>query len=342
MTTGKRIRHPRGTTRTASSGRVASSAVGLVTATGVACGIAGGAGAGPAVAAPASRTLNYTCSFQSITQHATVTMDADVPGSAVVGKPTRRFTIHAGAPVSAAATSGLKWFGAKTVEGTVDARARVVAPQGHEDVTVPFTVPRTGIPESGPLHVKATGTAPSRTFSRPGKARITVGDLVLHVVPRDANGKVTAGRSDVPCKLDPGQDNVVATFDIAGATTPDDSATPGGNGTTPSGTARPDTPKGAGATADRTPRSTASGTPGSTTGPDSTDGAQGSTHPGQDGTRADGVQEGGIAHGSTTPSPGATTADSHGAWNPVLPAVGALIAGVLAAAAFRFRSRKRR
>lgn len=122
--------------------------------------------------------------------------------------------IHAGAPVSAALTSGLNLIGVKTIEGTVEAEARVDAPQGDGHLILPFQVPRVSGPKSGPFRLKATGTAPSRTFSQPGKAKISVGDLVLHVVPRDASGRVFPRKTDVPCKLNPGQNSVVASFDI--------------------------------------------------------------------------------------------------------------------------------
>ncbi|WP_146074960.1 DUF6801 domain-containing protein [Streptomyces sp. Ru73] len=331
----------------------------MATVAGVAAaagGLVAGPGAGSAAAAPVSRTLNYTCSVQAVSQRAAVTIDADVSRSAVVGKPTRRFAIHATSQVSDAGTTGLNWIGVKTVEGTVDADVRVTAGQDGARLTVPFTVPRTRVPESGPFDVKGTGTAPSRTFHHPGKAEISVGDLVLHVVPRDANGKVNPGRTDVPCTLDPGQNPVLASFDITRAGTPSGSepsgdnggSTGGSGGKAPAGTADPGAgaAKGGGHAEDGKARPAASGPTGSAHDADSAHGAKGSAHRGDNGAESNGTADGSTSH-SGDPSAGpsvstATTADQD-TKTPLLLAAGAAVAGLalLIAAAVRTRSRAR-
>ncbi|MFF3630831.1 DUF6801 domain-containing protein [Streptomyces sp. NPDC002164] len=208
-------------------GPVVRGAWGLVVTAGVLGTSAGVFGVVPAAAEPVSRTLRYTCSVPMADERqGTVKIDSDVPKSATVGMPTPKFVIRAAVPVSAADARELRKAGIKTITGTVDAKVHVTAPGVETDLGVPFQVARTSVPASGPFQVKATGVAPTRTFTRPGGARITVGDLTAHVT---ASGGIVTVKLDLPCGLDPGQNNVVASFDVAGAGTT--------TGPAPSGTA---------------------------------------------------------------------------------------------------------
>ncbi|MEU9761486.1 DUF6801 domain-containing protein [Streptomyces sp. NPDC047985] len=182
-----------------------------------------------------SRTLRYTCSVPMVDERrGTVKIDSDVPKSATVGMPTPKFVIRAAVPVDAADAQELRKAGIKTITGTVDAKVRVTAPGGETDLNVPFQVARTSVPASGPFQVKATGVAPTHTFTRPGGARITVGDLTAHVT---ASGGIVTLELDLPCRLDPGQNNEVASFDVAGAGTTTGPAPSGTADTATSGTA---------------------------------------------------------------------------------------------------------
>ncbi|MFE3740799.1 DUF6801 domain-containing protein [Streptomyces sp. NPDC059134] len=172
-------------------------------------------GAGPASADPVPLKLWYTCSVGVHDRSGTVQIDADVPKSAAVDKPTPQFSIRATVPVSAAETRGLRGAGIKALKGTVKAKVRVTAPGVGTDLGVTFHVASTNVPESGPFSVRTTGVAPKLTFGQPGRAKITVGDLLLHVT---ASGGMTV-QLDVPCKLNTGQDNVVALLDITEAKT---------------------------------------------------------------------------------------------------------------------------
>ncbi|MCX4966869.1 hypothetical protein OHA98_18910 [Streptomyces sp. NBC_00654] len=145
----------------------------------------------------------------------TVRIDSDVPNSAAVGKPTSKFVIHAAVPVNAADAKALRRAGIKIIEGTAETKVRVTAPEGDTNLKVPFHVARTNVPESGPFSVKATGVAPRFTFTRPGRAKITVGDLIMRVT---ASGGMTI-ELDVPCRLNKGQNNTVASLDITGPRT---------------------------------------------------------------------------------------------------------------------------
>ncbi|GGR27571.1 DUF6801 domain-containing protein [Streptomyces netropsis] len=211
---GLRERHR--SSRAVPSGPVARRALGLTMAVGVAGASVGIFGAGPAAADPVSLKLRYVCSLPVIPDRpGTVEVDSDVPKSAAVGKPTPKFAIRAAVPVNAADTEGLHKAGIKTIKGTVEAKVRVTAPEGDTNLRVPFHVARTNVPGSGPFSVKMTGVAPRLTFSQPGRAKITVGDLIMHVT---ASGGMTV-KLNVPCRLDTGQNNVVALLDITGTRT---------------------------------------------------------------------------------------------------------------------------
>lgn len=290
------------TSRAVPSGPVARRAWGLTMAVGVAGASVGVFGAGPAAADPVSLKLRYICSVVH-DRPGTVQIDSDVPKSAVVGKPTPTFVIRAAVPVNAADTRGLRKARITTIEGTVEAKVRVTAPEGGTNLVVPFRVARTSVPASGPFLVKMTGVAPRHTFSQPGRAKITVGDLTAHVI---ASGVLTV-KLDVPCRLDPGQNNVVAWLDITGTRTK--------TGPAPSRTTGP---------ASSTMSDTA------------TSGTTGSQNP------SDGARAGATTEGSASPSGSLATTGSQGTTSLIQLVAGAVVLGTLAvAAAFRFRSHSR-
>ena len=191
-------------------------------------------GTGTADARPVSLTLKYVCAFPVVGGHSvTMKVNANVPRSTVVGESTPKFMIHGVASVVDSTTAqALSQVGVKTVDGTVDAAATVVAPQGDTHISVRFKLARTEIPTSGPFDLEATAKAPAVTFRRPGHGQIAVGDLILHLVPKAANGNPILGTVDAPCRLESGQRNVLMSFDITSATHsavpgPTHSATPG-------------------------------------------------------------------------------------------------------------------
>ncbi|MFC4606255.1 DUF6801 domain-containing protein [Streptomyces maoxianensis] len=218
-------------------------------------GSAGFFGAGSATADPAPRTFSYTCAFPLIGDEP---MTASVVWTAshthVVGQATPRSPVNTTATVGENVTGSLRLIGARTVEGTADVHAVVAAPEGDIPKTVTLEVPKTDIPESGPLIVRASGTLPSLTFHETGSAKIVIGDIDLHLTPRDSDGDETmVGEVNAPCDLNSGQDGVLATFTIRPAAT----------GPTASGTpTAPGTPNGPGGT----PGAGGSGTSGSGSG----------------------------------------------------------------------------
>lgn len=300
----------------------------LAAAAGAALEFPGGA---PALAAqPVSSTLAYTCTGYPITMR----IEADIPSSARVGVPTPEFEVGAVTTVGAAAVQGARLLGVRTIEGTGQAKITVDAPQGDIPVTVAGTIPKTSVPASGSAALRTTGVVPSLRFTRPGRGKITVGDLVLHIVPRDARGNLTVlGKLDLTCKLNSGQNNVLASFEIVNPTTGPTTSGPAGptqpRATTPAPkrTAGPSTTETAGPAApDRTTGSTAAGTASAPPGP-TTGGATGAIGgAGGDGTTAPTGPTGstGGDGGGTTATAGTTGTTGLGVADLVLSILGLL------------------
>ncbi|WP_260638455.1 DUF6801 domain-containing protein [Streptomyces angustmyceticus] len=271
-------------------------------------------GAGTAAAQPVSHTLKYTCKVPVIKSLPfTVRIDADIPRSVAVGEASRKFAIGARTTVDADLTAKLRFLGVKTVTGRVVAKIGVSAPQGDRRLRVPLGITRTRIPASGSFDVAATGAAPALTFSRPGKARITVGDIALHVVGKKANG-AALGEVDAGCRLNAGQRGVVGSFQITGAGTGAGAGAGKANGSTRSGSS---------ATAGVSGMSGAPGTSdGSTPSGGSGTSAKGTTVPGATPERTS-LATDGTATGTT-----ATT--GRNARTLVLPIAGTLVVAALA------------
>ncbi|WP_410631910.1 DUF6801 domain-containing protein [Amycolatopsis sp. cmx-4-83] len=221
--------HPRGKKKTVAAA-AATAAVGLVATALV-------LGAQTSAADPISLTLNYHCTLPLVgSQSLKVVINTDLPTTVNTGQPTGAFDIKAVSTINADTVAGLSLIGATTIEGTATAAATVAAPSLNLPVNVPITLDKTNIPASGELNINASGKTPSLTFTQPGQAKITVGDLNLKVTPRKADGSVTGitpdGTIDAPCTQDAGQNNTLATITIAG----------GGGTTTPTTTPPVTTP----------------------------------------------------------------------------------------------------
>ncbi|GAA0643719.1 hypothetical protein GCM10010174_78300 [Kutzneria viridogrisea] len=187
------------------------------TATLVVAGLVIGSGTSSAV--PIKLNLTYSCTFPLIgVQPIKVEINTDIPDTIAVGTPAPAFTIKAISTVPATATQGLTLVGATTIEGTADASSTVAAPEATLPVSVPTTIPQTAVPASGEFTIVASGQTPSLTFSKAGQAVITVGDLLLHLEPKKADGTDTGlGKFDSACKQDPGQNNTLTTITITDA-----------------------------------------------------------------------------------------------------------------------------
>jgi hypothetical protein len=225
----------------------------IVAATGVVLGMIGALATivvqGHAVtAAPVSMTLNYNCTFPLIgAQPLTVEIHSDMPTSIAPGTPTGAFQINAVATVSETARLGLRTVGAATLEGTVQANANLAVPGLNLPITMDMTIPQVAIPTaSGAFPTNASGSTPSLTFTpaNAGTATITVGDLVMNLTPKAANGQPTGlGTFESVCTVAPGQNQVLHSFTVTGGatTTTATSATTATTATTTTSTTRPTT-----------------------------------------------------------------------------------------------------
>ena len=185
-------------------------------------------GAGPANAADATLTLNYTCPFPLIgNQNLVVTIDAQLPDSAVQNQPTPQFAFSAAVTVPATATQGLTLVGATSVSGTATASSTLADGSLSLPLSVPLTVPATPVPASGAFTVNSSGTAPSVSLPNAGTASITVGDFSTTLTPVKADGTPTGlGTFTSACTQVAGQNNVLATFPVTAAPPPTTTTAP--------------------------------------------------------------------------------------------------------------------
>lgn len=354
----------RGGTRTYGTGAAALGVAGAMTA---ALGIVATWGTPPAAAQPVSIKLSYTCAFTGIgTAPVTMRISTDLPSSIEAGDSSPRAAVNGVATVDASFTGLAPLVGARTLEGSVDGTAAVSAPRVDRRLSVPMRIPRTPIPAFGAFDMSAKGTAPAVTFTRPGNAKVTVGDLGLHLTPRDAHGNLTqVGTMNAACTVAPGQNTVLHSLVVTKAVKPTETVTRPGPGTG-AGTG---TGTGAG-TGTGTGRGTGTG---SGTGPDgsgsgTSGGSATGTRPGAGTGRSTShttatpdpspSTTGSVPPRSPSPSPGAPTVDTprsdptsppdgkHGDPDPKHPValtLGVLVTGTAAAlVGFGARLRKRR
>ncbi|MFE8072223.1 choice-of-anchor D domain-containing protein [Marinobacteraceae bacterium S3BR75-40.1] len=182
------------------------------------------AAGGTASADTASLTLEYTCPFPLIgTQPITADITAEVPASAQVGVPIGDVPVDVTTTLNDQARQGLSLVGATTVEGTALSDVNVSVPGGDRPQQVELTIPQTAVPAAGdPFIVPASGTQASLTFNQDdvGNGTITVGALSLDITSRKADGSIApdpVGQFTIDCTQTAGQDNVLHTFEVAGA-----------------------------------------------------------------------------------------------------------------------------
>lgn len=177
-----------------------------------------------AAAEPVSLTLDYHCVFPLIgAEPVSVKIDTDVPKTVVAGTRIPGFVIDSVSTVGAASTRGLAAVGSRTLSGTALAKASITVPElsGGLPVPVTSTLGETAVPAEGAFSVHARGATVPLTFRETGRGTVTVGDLVLTLTPAlDDGGPSGLGTFESECTQDPGQDNVLATFDIVDATPP--------------------------------------------------------------------------------------------------------------------------
>ncbi|WP_018653215.1 fibronectin type III domain-containing protein [Actinomadura flavalba] len=191
-------------------------ALAAVTAAAAASGLVGQP---PAQAAPVTKTLNFTCNYPLVDeQPLKVVIKTDIPESIEAGKPVPTIRVDTVSTINDGTTAGLSLIGAASIEGTATSTNIVKAPGGDKTVNVPIKLKKRDAPPSGDFTVEGDGVAPTITLPEAGPGSIVVGDLALHITARDTDGtEITdPDLSDIPCKLNPGQDATLAKFTVTG------------------------------------------------------------------------------------------------------------------------------
>lgn len=204
------------------AGRTAGNAA-VACAVALASGAAALAGtAAPAAAEPVSLTLGYHCVFPLIgPEPVSVKISTDVPKTVVSGQQVPGFTVDSVSTVGAGSTRGLAAVGTAKLDGTALAKASITVPDVPSGLAVPVTskLDTTAVPAEGAFDVHARGTTVPLTFRKTGKGTIRVGDLVLTLAPSIGDGGPSGlGTFESECTQDPGQDDVLATFDVVDST----------------------------------------------------------------------------------------------------------------------------
>ncbi|MDX1589301.1 MAG: choice-of-anchor D domain-containing protein [Oleiphilaceae bacterium] len=185
-------------------------------ATGIAMGMAG-----TASAADVELSLEYVCPLPLIGDQTIVAnISATIPDVEQAGSQTPEFDIEAITDLPADVRTGLNVGRATTIEGTATADSTVSFVEREEALEVLLTIPQTEVPEGeGGFSIPAFGNAPSLelTENDVGEAVITVGDLFLDIITREADGSIAIdpiGQFTSDCTQVAGQDNVLHTFTV--------------------------------------------------------------------------------------------------------------------------------
>ncbi|POM27862.1 Exoglucanase B precursor [Actinomadura rubteroloni] len=161
-------------------------------------------------------TLNYRCVYPMIgAQDLTVKVKVTgIPDTVSFGQTVDPLPIETVDTVSAQTTKGLFAMDAKSLEGTATAEVQGTWPDGHTEVlTGDLPIPKTSVPDEGSFPMSVNGKTP-KAITAPntkGWGRVNVGNLKLHVAPKNAAGELTAlGEFDVQCYQKAGQNNQIA------------------------------------------------------------------------------------------------------------------------------------
>ncbi|MBO2464828.1 DUF6801 domain-containing protein [Actinomadura violacea] len=218
--------------RSRNRARTAGAALAVAVAASGLAGAAGVAGAGPAAAQQVTLGLDYHCTFPLLgPEPVHVDLTATVPDAVEVGQQMHGFVVDSVSTVNADSTRALGALYSVTLEGDALADATLVVPEEPDGlpVQVDSTLDKTTLPASGEFKVHGTGTSPDLVFTQAGSGKVTVGNLLLTLTPRtDDGGPTGLGTFQSECTQDPGQNNVLAGFqiDLPGAQGPSKPGTP--------------------------------------------------------------------------------------------------------------------
>jgi hypothetical protein len=162
-------------------------------------------------------TLDYTCTFPLVgPRPVEVQITTNLPERLAAGEETPTVEVETIATVDSLAAEGLSTVGAATLSGTAHASAILHQPGGSKlNLEVPAEIAETPVPASGSFTTDATASLFPIVFDRPGTARVTVGNLVLTITPRDHDGRTTGlDTFHTDCELLPGQEDTVAVVEV--------------------------------------------------------------------------------------------------------------------------------
>lgn len=162
-------------------------------------------------------TLRYHCGFPLIgSQPMVATVQWNTPPVIEVGRPVPGLALSVQAAIPNQVVWGLNVIQVASFDGSADVSSHILAPQGDIPEKVTLAVPKTGVPRSGSMTVPAAGSTPVVTFGQTGAGTVSAGAVTMHLRGYTAGGSPKQP-FDVDCTLDPGQNAVVATFDITAA-----------------------------------------------------------------------------------------------------------------------------
>jgi hypothetical protein len=172
--------------------------------------------AGPADASTMGRhsiSVQYQCPLPFIGNYQVNAVASWVqPESVTVGAPLPTIPFTVTTPVQTVNTQAAD---IASIEISVVVSSVVIAPQGNIDIRVPLTMPRAYTPQSGTAYIVLSGNFPSLVFTRPGIAKVTVGQATSHITPRYGNGKTTyLGTITRTCTPASGPSGLVMSFRI--------------------------------------------------------------------------------------------------------------------------------
>ncbi|MFE0021206.1 DUF6801 domain-containing protein [Amycolatopsis sp. NPDC059021] len=177
---------------------------------------------GAAASTPVDKKLSFTCPFPLIgLQKLDVEVKADFDIPKQPGGTLTTSGLNIAVTVPDKASRGLTLVGAASIEGTAAAGVTLVNGDAKPlPVKIPLNVAKTSIPPNGTFTTQATGSVPAIKLANPGKTTLTIGDFSTRLTPKKADGSFTGiGAFTSDCTLDPGQDPVLLSFDLANSTT---------------------------------------------------------------------------------------------------------------------------
>ena len=181
---------------------LASAAVTAIAATALVATVA------PAEAKPASITTSYTCGTPVGPQTVSGTTSVNLPTRVKVGKKLADRPVHVRVTVPAEFVAAARMFGITAISGRATRASYRVGAQ-----KIPLTklvLPRTTLPASGPLTLKATGVAKGFRLTKAGTYAVQV-PASFRIQAADQDGRTFPG-GPLPCTLASGAPSKLGTI----------------------------------------------------------------------------------------------------------------------------------